>query len=197
MPKIANFDRIVTPMPVGLLVWHWTMIVATAGLWWPVYALGKRKRTQVVIRPRAAGAEYVGEAYREAPTRPITRPRPAGAGFSGFDHDGRLSGEPMCVLGYPILGPCEPHGLDVRTAETGVVDQYGHPAIERPLVVRPNSIDCPRCGARAHARVYFIDLALMHEPPAQVERYLRVTRWQCFAVESHNGERSVPADTKD
>lgn len=35
------------PMPVALSLFHWTMMLCTAGLWTPVYLGAKRKRKTV------------------------------------------------------------------------------------------------------------------------------------------------------
>lgn len=48
-----------TPMPLPVLVGHWIMMFLTAGLWYPVYAAGHRRR-RVVVRRFASTTWQVG-----------------------------------------------------------------------------------------------------------------------------------------
>lgn len=52
---------------------------------------------------------------------------------------------------------------------------------------------CPECYATAAFDSILIDIRLMTDPPRQVEPHQKVTRWQCYSIESHHGERKEPA----
>lgn len=55
---------------------------------------------------------------------------------------------------------------------------------------------CSRCGSEVAETSVFEDVALMANPPRQVERYVKVTRWQCLRFEEHAGEYRLPVATR-
>ena len=55
---------------------------------------------------------------------------------------------------------------------------------------------CTECGGRVVETHAYEEVALMRDPPHQVERFQRHTRWQCMNVEKHHGEYSAAAETR-
>jgi len=55
---------------------------------------------------------------------------------------------------------------------------------------------CPECGGPVEETVVYADVADLHPPPRQVERYVRVEWWQCLRVGGHYGEVRTPVDER-
>lgn len=53
---------------------------------------------------------------------------------------------------------------------------------------------CPICKSEIGMRVFYQDTNLMMTPPRQKERYVKVTSWQCLAIEYHHGIDREPSE---
>lgn len=55
---------------------------------------------------------------------------------------------------------------------------------------------CPRCGGDRIDRSVVVEARSMQPVPRQVERFVRITRWQCASVEAHAGQFQTPTEER-
>lgn len=56
---------------------------------------------------------------------------------------------------------------------------------------------CPKCGGSTQERWVDEPVALMDDPPRQVERFVRYCEWQCMRFQDHRGTYQRSVDSHD